>query len=385
MSEEDELLDRVGALAPAFAERAAEFESARRLPADASAQMAEAGVYRMFIPRAHGGSETSPLTAARVFETLARADGACGWVAFIGGTTGGTLARIGAEAAKTIFATPLTMLVGAFAPLGRAERVAGGFRVNGRWQWGSGAYNADWIGGGCLIYEQGMPLTNSSGAPRNHMLLFPAADVRLLDTWHVSGLRATGSTDFEVRDLFVPEAHASGLLVRDLPHTPLYLFPQFTLLAIGIGAVALGIARAAIDELVGLASAKKRSGSSASLAERPHTQMEVAQAEATLRGARAFFYNEIERVWALSVAGHEAAVADRRDLRLATTNAVQCAVRVVDAMYTLAGGASIFETSRLQRQFRDIHVATQHIMVGTGTLETTGRLYLGIETTTANL
>ena len=183
----------------------------------------------------------------------------------------------------------------------------------------------------------------------------------------------------------MPEAHASGLLVRDLPQTPLYRFPQFTLLAIGIGAVALGIARAAIDELVGLASAKKRSGSSASLAERPHTQMEVAQAEATLRGARAFFYNEIVRVWALSVAGQEAAVADRRDLRLATTNAVQCAVRVVDAMYTLAGGASIFETSRLQRQFRDIHVATQHIMVGTGTLETTGRLYLGIDTMTANL
>ena len=111
----------------------------------------------------------------------------------------------------------------------------------------------------------------------------------------------------------------------------------------------------------------------------------MAQAEATLRGAHAFFYNELEKVWANSVAGSEASIAHRRDLRLATTNAVQCAVRVVDAMYTLAGGTSVYETSRLQRQFRDIHVATQHIMVGSATLETAGRLFLGLEAMTAGL
>lgn len=385
MSDDAALIDRAIALAPEFAARAGEFEDARRLPADVSAQMAQAGFYRMFIPRAYGGSETSPVTAARVFEALARGDAACGWVAFIAATTGATMSRIDPIAAKTIFSTPTTMLAGAYAATGRAEKVAGGFRVNGRWQWGSGSYNADWIGGGCLIHEDGKPLTNSVGTPRNHMLMFPAKQVRLLDTWHVSGLRATGSTDFEVTDLFVPEGHASGFLVRDMPPGPLYLFPQFTLLATGIGAVALGVARAAIDELVIVASAKKRVGSSATLAERVHTQMEVAQAEATLRGARAFFYGELETLWALSVAGKIASVDTRRDMRLANTNAVQCAVRVIDAMYTLAGGTSVYETSRLQRQFRDIHVATQHIMVGTGTLETVGRLYLGQEAMTAGL
>ena len=381
----DALNARAVELAPQFAARANEFETARQLPADVSAQMAEAGFYRMFVPEHFGGSETSPVVAAQVFEALARGDAACGWVAFIGATTGGTLARIDNDTGKRIFATPRTMITGAFAATGRAEKVTGGFIVNGRWQWGSGSYNADWIGGGCTILVDGKPLTNSAGMARNHMLLFEKNDVHMLDTWHVSGLRGTGSTDYEVRDLFVPEGQASGFRVRDMPPGPLYRFPQFTLLATGIGAVALGVARGAIDELVALAVAKKRVGSTSSIAERGHTQMEVAQAEATLRSARAFFYNEMAKVWVMSVAGQEASVADRRDLRLATTHAVQAAVRVVDAMYTLAGGSSVYETSRLQRQFRDIHVATQHIMVGTGTLETVGRLYLGLETMTAGL
>lgn len=385
MSDDQALIDHAIGLASDFAVRAGEFETARRLPADVSTRMAQAGFYRLFVPRAYGGLETSPVTAARIFEALAQGDAACGWVAFIGATTGAAMSRIDERAARTIFATPLTMLAGAYAATGRAEKVAGGFLVNGRWQWGSGTYNADWIGGGCLIYEDGKPLTNSVGTPRNHMLMFPQRDVQLLDTWHVSGLRATGSTDFAVRDLFVPEGHASGFLVRDMPPGTLFRFPQFTLLAIGIGAVALGVARAAIDELVAVASAKKRVGSSATIAERPHTQMELAQAEASLRAARAFFYSELENLWASSVAGEIASVEARRDMRLANTHAVQCAVRVVDAMYTLAGGASVYETSRLQRQFRDIHVATQHIMVSSGTLETVGRLYLGLEAMTAGL
>ena len=379
------LIDQAVALAPEFAARAAEFEAAGRLPADVSTQMADAGFYRMFVPRTYGGLETSPVIAAQVFEALAHGDAACGWVAFIGATTGAAMSRIDAQAARTIFATPATMLAGAYAATGRADRVAGGFVVSGRWQWGSGSYNADWIGGGCLIYEDGKPLTNSVGTPRNHLLMFPKNEVQLLDSWHVSGLRATGSTDFAVRDLFVPEGHASGFLVRDMPPGALFRFPQFTLLAIGIGAVALGIARAAIDELVAVASAKKRVGSAATIAERSHTQMEVAQAEATLRSARAFFYNVLEKIWAISVAGDIASVEARRDMRLANTHAVQSAVRVVDAMYTLAGGTAVYETSRLQRQFRDIHVATQHIMVSTGTLETVGRLYLGLEAMTAGL
>ncbi len=372
-------------LAPEFAKRSAEFEQLRRVPADVSQQMAAAGFYRMLIPETLGGLEVSPIEAVEVFEALAIGDSSCAWVSFIGATSGTVLVRIPEPSARKIFATPTTMIAGVFAPNGRAEAVDGGFRVNGRWQWGSGTENADWVLGGCQLIDGGEVLTTKGGAPRSHMMLFPAKDVEFLDTWHVSGLRGTGSTDFQVTDLFVPAAHAVGYQVTSNPERPLYQFPQFTLLALGIAAVALGTARGAIDELVTVATKKVRAGSTASIASRSHAQMEVAQAEATLRAARAFFYEALAKAWDKALAGSPVPVDERRDLRLATTHVVQSAVKVVDAMYTLAGGTSVYESSRLQRQFRDVHVATQHIMVAPSTLETVGRLYLGLETNTAML
>jgi alkylation response protein AidB-like acyl-CoA dehydrogenase len=379
------LFDAAEALVPEITARADEIEKARRIPTDLSRKLARAGCYRMFVPESLGGLEVSPLDGVRVFERLARADASAAWVAFIGATSGTVLVRLPQATARAIFAHPDTLLTGVFAPSGRADVVERGFTVNGRWQWGSGSENADWILGGCNLFRDGNPVTSKSGAPRNHMMLFAKNDVEFLDTWHVSGLRGTGSTDYAVKDLFVPDAHAVGYLVTENPERPLYQFPQFTFLALGIAGVAIGIARASIDELVALASNKVRAGSSTSIANRAYTQMQVAEAEATLRSARAFFFEAIEAAWQQALRGRPVPVDERRDLRLATTHAVGAAVRVVDAMYTLAGGSSVYESSRLQRQFRDVHVATQHVMVAPSTLETVGRLYLGVETNTALL
>ena len=106
--------------------------------------------------------------------------------------------------------------------------------------------------------------------------------------------------------------------------------------------------------------------------------MEVANAEATLRSARAFYYETIDAAWQKAQRGEPIPIEERRDMRLATTHAVQASVLVVDSMYTLAGGSSVYDTSDLQRRFRDVHVATQHIMVAPSTLETVGRLLLGV-------
>jgi len=276
----DDLLTGAEALAPELTARSAEIETARRVPADLSRKMARAGFYRMFVPEFLGGLEVSPATGVRVFERLARADASCAWVAFIGATSGTVLVRLPEASARAVFATPETLITGVFAPNGRAEVVDGGFTVNGRWQWGSGSQNADWILGGCGLYRDGQALTTRSGVPRSHMMLFAARDVQFLDTWHVSGLRGTGSTDYVVEDLHVPDDHAVGYLVTANPERPLYQFPQFTFLALGIAGVALGIARAAIDELIALASGKMRAGTSSAIANRPYTQMQVAEAEA---------------------------------------------------------------------------------------------------------
>lgn len=380
-----ELIEAAKRLSAAFAARGDEIEAARRVPADASEQMAEAGFYRMFIPEAIGGLEVSPETGCRVFETLASGEASCAWVSFIGATSGSTLALIPEATARGVFAAPETMIAGVFAPNGRAEKTDGGFIVNGRWQWGSGTQNAQWVLGGSMLMENGAPMQDAHGNPRSHMMMFRADEVEFLDTWHVTGLRGTGSTDFQVTDVFVPDERAVAYLNPKNPDRPLYQFPNFTFLALGIAAVTLGVARAAIDDLVELAQSKKRVGNSKTMAEKSHTQMEVARAEASLRSARAFYYDAIDAAWSVAERGERMPMELRRDLRLATNNAVESSVRTVDAMYTLAGGTSVYNTSRLQRHFRDVHVATQHIMIGPDILETVGKLYLGVPANASRL
>ena len=376
------LLNNAQRLSKSFAQRSAEFEQARRLPADVSDAMAKAGIYRMFVPQSLGGSETSPLVSSQVFETLAQGDAACGWVAFIAATSGSSLARIETSVAKQMFASPQTMLAGVFAPNGKAVKSGEDYILNGQWQWGSGTQNADWVLAGSMVIDPEQP---ADAKPRAHMCLVPKDAIEFLDTWHSTGLRGTGSTDFKLTDHRVPSAHIVGLEVRKMPDTPLFQFPNFTLLALGIGAVSMGIARAALDEFVDLAQQKKRISSSSTIAERSHTQMQIATAEAKLRSARAFYYDSVEQAWERALAGDTVDVDQRRNLRLATTHAVMASAEVVDCAYNLAGGVSVYQSSNLQRHFRDIHVATQHIMVAPSTLETTGRLFLGLPTNTATL
>lgn len=379
------VLSAAQALSAACYERADEIEGARRIPPDVSRQLAAAGIYRLGIPSALGGLEAPPTISSEVFEVLAQGDASSAWVAFIGATSGTALASIPRDAAADIFSRPGTLITGVFAPTGRAERVEGGFRVSGRWQWGSGSQNADWVLAGCMLTENGEPLPGEGGRPRNHMMILPTADIEFLDTWHVSGLCGTGSLDYQVEDVFVPEERAVGFLPRDAETTPLYAFPNFTFLALGIGAVCMGIARAAIDELVALAVQKKRRGASKTIAHKSSVQAKLAEAEAGLRSARLLYYDALEKAWASAKANGEVSIEERRDLRMATTHAVVTAAKIVDEMYNVGGGASVYQTSRLQRYFRDIHVATQHIMVGPATMETVGSLLFGLETDTTML
>jgi len=365
--------------------RAPEIEEARRLPKDLSDRFAAAGFYRMCAPSVYGGLELPPAETMQTIETLARADGASAWCVFIGATSSSVLALLPESTAKEIFATPETLLSGVFAPRGKAVVVDGGFRVDGQWQWGSGTQNADWILAGCQVIRDGKPELLGNGTPRSRMMLVPAEQVEFLDTWYVSGLAGTGSTDFAIRDSFVPESHAVGLGVDGPLPRPLYAFPQFGLLAMGIAAVSLGLARAAIEELIEIAGGKTPAGSARPLAARPHSQAEVARAEATLRSARAFYYETIDAAWEAAQASGRIETEHRRDIRLATTHATHASAQAVDRMYDLGGGTSVYRHSPLQRIFRDAHVATQHMMVAPATLELTGRLLLGVETDVAML
>lgn len=367
-------------LAPAVRERADEIEKARRLPPDLAKRFAREGLCRLLVPEAYGGLEVPPAQMLATVEALAEADGSAAWCVFIYATSGSLLAYLPASEATAVFASPDTILAGVFAPMGKAVAEGDGYRVNGRWSWGSGSENADWIMGGCRIEREGQIEATKSGAPIPRLLLAPRDDVTFFDTWNVSGLCGTGSTDFAMENVFVPAGRAAGLTVDESLARPLYRFPNFALLALGIAGVAMGLARAAIEELVALAGAKTPQGASRSLASRPHTQSEVARSEAALRAARAFLFEVVEEAWSAAQGKDRLPIDARRDLRLATTWATRTSADVVDAMYHLGGGSSVHRTSKLQRVFRDVHVATQHMMVAPPTYELTGRLLLGLET-----
>lgn len=344
-------------------------EHDRRLPADTVAALADAGLFTMCLPVAYGGPGASPVDLVDAIAEVARGDGAAGWCAAIASTTSSMAAFLAPEVAKEVFPTAATATGGVFAPNGSGVRHDDGYRVTGRWQWGSGTQHCAWIVGGAMCDD---------GTQR--VCFFPAAEVEFHDTWHSVGMRGTGSLDIAVDDVFVPEAFTvrpgAGQVYVD---EPIARFPNFTLLALGIAATALGVARRALDELHELASSKRPQFSSRTLAASGFAQTEFARAEAQWRAARAFLRDEVGAAWELAVAGEAVPVAARVGMRLAAAHAATAAAGVADAAFTLAGGSAVYETSVLGRCMRDAHVATQHIMVAPKLNETLGKFLLGAD------
>jgi len=361
-------------------ERADQIERDRRLPADLAARMAAAGMFRLLVPQSLGGMEVHP---GAFFDSLAEtacADGAVGWCQMIGATTGILSASLPEHWADSIYgAHPDCISTGVTAPLGRAERVDGGYRVSGRWPFGSGSQISDWICGGCLIIEDGKPKLSAHGTPETILAMFPAAEVTIHDTWRTSGLCGTGSHDIEVRDVLVPEGRWSVLGGRPRINAPLYRFPTLGLLALGVSAVSIGIARHAIESFLELAGAKVPTGSSRTLADRAGTQKDLARARVLVESAVAFTHRAIDKAWAEAEGTGRLSLEAKAELRLAATNNAWSAAEAVDLLYHAAGGSSIYEHNDLQRCFRDVHVATQHIMVAQPTYEMVGKVMLGID------
>ena len=374
-------LDAARALAPVIAARADDIEAARRLPADLAAAMADAGLFRVALPKSLGGHEAAPALVAQTIETIAMADASAAWCLMIGSTTALNAAYLQEPVARTVFADRNLITGGVFAPLGRAIPEGSDYIVSGRWAWGSGTQNARWIVGGAMVMDGENPRLGPDGAPYHRMMIFAAEDVTFHDTWHVMGLKGTGSLDFSVDKVRVPQARSVSL-VHDKPREagPLYAFPAFGLLAMGIAAVALGNAQGALDAFSDLAVTKKPSASKRTLADRAHTQMVFAEAFARHAGARAFFYDAIDDAWRQAQAGAAISLERRARLRLAATWATRVCADICRDLLDLGGGSGVYLTNPLQRRFRDAHVATQHMMVAPATLEVAGRALLGLPT-----
>ncbi len=366
---------------------AEETERGRRLAPALVAKMAEAGLFRLCVPRDLGGFEADPRAAIEVLEEVARADGAAGWCLMVAITSSLVAGYLEDDAARAIFGDPGAIVSGVFAPRATARTVDGGYRVTGRWTFASGCQHASWLLGGAVILgDGGAPRMSAGSVPETRMMIFPAADVTIHDTWRVVGLAGTGSHDIEVTDAFVPAARSVSFFTDRLQRPgPLYAFPVFGLLALGVSAVALGIAQSASDAFRRLATEKTPFGGKRTLAARPAVQTQIAEIEAQIRAARAFLHAAVDRAYQATLEGGGVPIERRAEMRLAACHATTSAARAVDLAYTAAGGSSIYSSSPLQRCFRDVHVATQHVMVGPVIQELVGKVLAGIEADTSML
>ncbi|MGH2588141.1 MAG: acyl-CoA dehydrogenase family protein [Dehalococcoidia bacterium] len=374
-------LDRVRELAPIVAQYRDQGEQQRSLPQAVFQAMREAQLFRMWVPRALGGAEVDIETMVQTVEELSRLDGSAGWNVMIAANTSILWAYLPHKAAAEMIAgDPDTVLAGTIlAGSGTATPVSGGYRISGRWPFASGCHQADWLVAACTIPDDGIANPATGGSGRIHAFVVPIADCQILDTWYTTGLRGTGSHDFQVDGAFVPAArHFASLGATTHQPGPLYNTTITNVWGPNVAAVALGIARDALDTFVELAATKRRTRAQRVLAEQETIQAQVGEAEALLRSGRAFLYETIRDTWEALSTGHEISEEQAAVNRLATARSVLNAVQVVDITFMAAGSSSMYAGSRLDRCFRDAHMVTQHAVVGPANFALAGRWFLGL-------
>lgn len=358
------LLEEIRRLAPEITARAAEIEAGRRIPPDLVASLRSIGVFRLLAPRSHGGFEFDLPIALDIITAVARIDGSTGWCTMIANGAGLFATLLPRRTYDAMYKNGPVIVAGSTQPGATAEKTAGGWRVKGRWGFASGCQHADWMGGLCIMTEDGKTLPGpqgDAGPPRMRGFLRPARDFEIEDTWHVAGLKGTGSHHIAINDVVVPEENffdfpeaepcLPGLLYQSVAHVPPLLH----------GAVAVGMAEGALADLIELA----RTGRQQLRAPTPMRASETFQGElgrlaAELRAAQAYLQTQAAELWRHARAGTlKDEVLAMQGTQAAIWIVTTC-VRVADGCFALGGGAALYESSPLQRRLRDLHTAAQH-------------------------
>src|SRR5436190_8142129 len=371
---------RARELGAEIAAAADEIERMRRIPAALLGRLHDSRLFRMLLPRSAGGDETEPALYMAAIEELARHDASIAWNAFVANSSSLIAAYLEPAANRAIFGDPDTIVAWGPPSAIRARAVDGGYRLTGKWDFASGCRQARWMGAHCLVLEaDGALRLNRFGRPTVRTLLFPASEATLLDTWRTIGLCGTASDSYSVDDVFVSEAFSS---TREDPtlrraRGPLYAFTMPGLYAVGVAAVAFGIARAMLSEFIALASRKAPRGL-ARLADNAVVQADVARTEARLGSARAYLIETLTTIYAHADDVAPIEVTDRARVRLACTNAIQGAAEVTDFAYKGAGVDAIFPGSPFERRFRDMHTLSPQIQARGAHFESVGQILLGV-------
>jgi alkylation response protein AidB-like acyl-CoA dehydrogenase len=373
------LIDTAREIAPIIQRHNEEAERERRLSRPVLNALRETGLLRMSTPRSLGGLETDPITRALVVEEISRHDSAAGWTLENPLDWAFFCARLPDEGAEEIYSHGADILIA--AQLGRplkATSTEGGYRISGRAPFVSNCYDADWISSTAVVDVD----QHSDGEPQTVMVYFPRADCEIIDTWHVMGMRGTGSHDISVTDVYVPKSRTFPMVPEFEPGShyqgPLYRLPVVGTAATGIPTPMLGVARRAIDEVTELALTKTPVTSSGLLKERSLAQVQLGKAEAVLRSGRLLLLNTVSEAWQRCVDGGTHSLKQRADLLLAMTHAMSSAVQAVELACSIAGTTAFRATSPLERCFRDVQTMKHHVFASEARYGTFGQVYLGV-------
>jgi 3-hydroxy-9,10-secoandrosta-1,3,5(10)-triene-9,17-dione monooxygenase len=359
-----ELLRRARELAPSLAARVTEADLLRRLPDETVADLQRAGFFRMLQPSRWGGFEVDPGTFFDVQATLAAACPSTAWVLGVVGVHNWQLALFPQQAQEEVWGEDSTTLISSsYAPTGKVARVEGGFRVSGRWSFSSGCDHCRWafLGGMVPPETEGKP-------PEMRTFLVPRRDYRIDDTWHVAGLKATGSKDVVVEDAFVPE-HRTHRLVdgfkRKSPGNavnpaPLYRLPFGQVFVRSVSTTAIGILQGALDAYRAIAARRIAAGDGSKVAEDAAAQLVCAGAATTLDEVRVVLHRNMDELMALARADEDIPLERRVRFRFDSSSAVVKCVAAVDDLFAQSGGRAIFLDSPMLRYFLDAHAARAH-------------------------
>src|SRR5262245_34331318 len=380
---DDALLAQARALEPIIHQYVESTERERRLARPVLDAMREAGLFRMFTPRALGGLEADPVTVAGVAEEIASFDSAAAWALQAGNTGAWWMGHFSEEGIAEVFADgPDLLMAAAFSPPHRAESVPDGYRFTGRGPLASTIPDSPWLMMTGVVFDGEQPRTTPFG-PMIVGLALRTNEVQIIDTWQSLGMRGTDSNDVAAEGVFVPERRAFVVapVYNPAPQFTgaLYRLPALASADVIIAPVALAIARGAISALCELADRKTPLGSMKTIRHRSAVQFALADAEARLRAARLLFYDTLNATWQRALANESATLDQRADLMLASAHAVRTSAHIADLMHRMGGTSGIYERSRLERHFRDAQTVRHHGFLSESRLETVGQVYLGLE------
>ncbi len=361
---------------------AAEAEKLRTLPQDTVDALWNSGLMHWMNPREAGGQEPSLVEMLETWLELARQDATVGWIGIANFPSAAFAAAfLEDDGFKQVFTDNDNRITmgGQFAPNGMAEVVEGGYQLSGSWSFGSGTGHSQYVVGGFIPLKNGEMTFLENGMPEMLVAVMPRDQINFTDNWNVTGLKGTGSYDYNVQDTFVPEARVFPLFTREPKRGPdIFKLGVMPLTGAGHAAWALGVARSALDDIFQVAKEKTRMGDESTLGNKLTFQRDLAHHEAMWRAANAGVFEAYSRVEAQILAGQELTPKMRADMRISATYATETAKDIVTFAHLAAGTTAIREGSRLERSFRDMYTGSQHAFINEKTYTDSARILMGL-------